>query len=500
MRISTSATWIFLVAVALLTAQTTSASKLSSGESSTQSSEDSSQRSSGSTDTTPSPSRAQTGNGRPLKHLLVNVSGLATAGLQPLLLLLDPDGSVSDDDDAEIEIPPGVYSVESPPQSREGFGEPLSGLTDKQLARFEAGKEAFEHEFTPATGLGPVFNGQSCAECHGEPATGGASTIKGTRFRNLGSLNFAVGLVTQGSGSPHVQSRSVADEFPEQVPGCDLAPETVPDNALAQTQRVTPPLFGFGLLEAIPDSTLRKNGRQSARSESSITGRPGILLPGGINDLSQLGRLVGRIGARGFVADIFSFTQGAYRTEMGISTPHPILSLPIRPHGRATPPECRPFRGTAVPLAEVRQTVDFQRLLAPPPRGPITAEVERGEEVFSQLNCTGCHTPTLQTGNHRIEALANREVPLYSDLLLHDMGEALADRAPEGLGTNREWRTTPLWGVGGVPKQLIHDGRAGRNFTKAIELHGGEAAPSRERFHRLSTDDQKALIRFLESL
>ena len=396
------------------------------------------------------------------------------------------------------------------PQDREGFGEPLPDLTDEQRARFEAGKQAFERVFTPRTGLGAVFNAQSCAECHAQPATGGAhETITITRFRTPLSLNFAAGLVTQASGSPHIQRRSVADEFPAQVPGCDIAPETVPENTLAKTVRATPPLFGLGLIEAIPDSTLIENGHASADrhpdvngrgADPSVTGRAGLLFPGGINDLGSLGRLVGRFGARGFVADIPSFTQGAYRTEMGIATPHPLFFLPVRPQGTFAPSECTPFSGTAVSLAEVRRVVDYMRFLAPPPRGPITPAVKRGETVFSDIGCDGCHTPTLETDGNTVAALSYRDVPLYSDLLLHDMGEALADGAPEGLGTSREWRTTPLWGIGGIAKPLMHDGRAGRDFVRAIELHGGEAAGTRSRFDRLPAADRRALVRFLESL
>ena len=398
----------------------------------------------------------------------------------------------------------------SPPQAREGFGEPLPDLTDEQRSRFQAGKAAFERVFTPRTGLGAVFNAQSCAECHAQPATGGAhETITITRFRTPLSLNFAAGLVTQASGSPHIQSRSVADEFPDEVPNCELAPEAVPESALAETVRVTPPLFGLGLIEAIPDSTLIENGFASADrhpdvngrgADPSVTGRAGLLFPGGINDLGSLGRLVGRFGARGFVADIPSFTQGAYRTEMGIATPHPLFFLSARPHGTFAPSDCTPFSGTAVSLAEIREVVDYMRFLAPPPRGPITPAVERGETVFSDIGCASCHTPTLETDGNTVAALSYRDVPLYSDLLLHDMGEALSDGAPEGLGTSREWRTTPLWGIGGMAKPLMHDGRAGRDFVRAIELHGGEAAGTRSQFNDLPVADKRALVRFLESL
>jgi CxxC motif-containing protein (DUF1111 family) len=380
---------------------------------------------------------------------------------------------------------------------------PIDGLTSTQMQRFEAGKAVFEKVFTPSTGLGPVFNGQSCAECHGAPAVGGTSSSASAtiqRFTTLLAPQFAVGLLTQADGAPHVHARSVADEFPDEVPGCDLKAETVPANALASTKRVTPHLFGIGLLENIPDSTLIQNGLDSARANPEVSGRPGVMFPGGINDPNAQDQLIGRLGARGFVADVQSFTQGAFSTELGIANLHPAFVAPVRPSGNIAPVACSPFVGEAVSLAQTQAAADFQRWLAPPPRPKLSGAALRGEAVFEELQCSSCHTPMLKTSPFAPPPLNDKEVWLYSDLLLHDMGEALADDAPEGLGLSTEWKTAPLWGVGQTPKPLMHDGRAGRDFAMAIELHGGEAEGAARRFAALKPADQAALIAFLKKL
>ncbi|MEQ9108827.1 MAG: di-heme oxidoredictase family protein [Limnobacter sp.] len=378
---------------------------------------------------------------------------------------------------------------------------PVDGLTPNQLTRFEEGKAVFEKVFTPITGLGAVFNAQSCVECHGQPATGGTDPQRSIqRFTTVLAPQFAVGLATQADGAPHVHPRSVALEFPDEVPGCTAEGERVPQHALASTTRVTPHLFGIGLLENIPDATLIQNGIASEQENPEISGRPGTMFPGGVNDSGAMDQLIGRLGARGFVADVQSFTQGAFSTELGMATFHPLFAAPVRPNGNVATPECTPFVGEAVSLAQTQATADFQRWLAPPPKLELRGIAVRGEQVFKDLKCSSCHTPMMKTSPLAPAPLNDREVWLYSDLLLHDMGEALADNAPEGLGSSAEWKTAPLWGVGQTEKPLLHDGRAGRDFVKAIEFHGGEAEGAKHRFQDLNPADQAALIAFLKKL
>lgn len=395
----------------------------------------------------------------------------------------------------------GQTQVDSNIASSPAWSAPIDGLTPAQLARFEQGKAMFEKVFTPSNGLGAVFNAQSCVECHGQPAVGGtdpAKTIQ--RFTTLLAPHFAAGLVTQADGAPHVHARSVATEFPDEVPGCVLGGELVPPHAMASTTRVTPLLFGIGLLENIPDTTLIQNGLASAKANPEVSGRPGLMFPGGVNDLNAADQLIGRLGARGFVADVQSFTQGAFSTELGIATFHPLFAAPVRPKGNLATADCTPFVGEAVSLAETQATADFQRWLAPPPKPELTGVALRGQQLFDEIQCSSCHTPMMKTSPMAPAPLNDREVWLYSDLLLHDMGAALADNAPEGLGLPTEWKTAPLWGVGQTEKPLLHDGRAGRDFAKAIDFHGGEAEDAKRRFQNLSPADQAALIAFLKKL
>jgi CxxC motif-containing protein (DUF1111 family) len=143
-------------------------------------------------------------------------------------------------------------------------------------------------------------------------------------------------------------------------------------------------------------------------------------------------------------------------------------------------------------------------MLAPPAPGAMTARRERGRDLFGAVGCAACHVPEYRTGPGPVAALADRPVVLYSDLLLHDMGDELADHRPDGQADGTEWRTTPLWGLRVIREFLngdvflLHDGRA-RTIEEAIEYHGGEGAMSRAAFRSLSTEDRAALVDFVGS-
>ena len=145
-----------------------------------------------------------------------------------------------------------------------------------------------------------------------------------------------------------------------------------------------------------------------------------------------------------------------------------------------------------------------QTLGVPGRRNADDSTVLRGRDIFASINCTACHVPQSQTGDHEISALSNQTIFPYTDLLVHDMGDGLADGRPDGQAGTHEWRTPPLWGIGLIERVnghllLLHDGRA-RGFAEAILWHGGEAEASKEAFRNLSESDRAAVIRFLESL
>jgi CxxC motif-containing protein (DUF1111 family) len=175
---------------------------------------------------------------------------------------------------------------------------------------------------------------------------------------------------------------------------------------------------------------------------------------------------------------------------------NPLASTPTLAADQAVDPE--------LPASAVSQVVAYLRLLAPPAPGGMTPEREIGRQRFQSVGCAGCHVPVLRTGASPTRALAHRDVVLYSDLLLHDMGDGLADYRPDGEADGREWRTTPLWGLRLMQQFLngqaflLHDGRA-RSVEEAILLHGGEAQQARDAFAALPAADRSALIDFVGS-
>jgi CxxC motif-containing protein (DUF1111 family) len=372
------------------------------------------------------------------------------------------------------------------------LGESLSGLTPQQQAAFTAGRQQFATMETREEGLGPVFNGKSCAECHAQPAVGGASPDLET------SVVVRIGAMLDGAfdplvqyGGPVLQRRSLREDDPTYpIPG-----EVVPPQATLVSHRITPPLFGAGLIEAISDAQILSRSDPNDLNGDGISGRPNLVFN------PETGRTeIGRFGWKAHVSTLHLFAGDAYLNEMGITNPtFPHENLP---QGQPIPPgyESIPEREGKLEDdgEDVAKFADFMRLLSPLPRAAITTGARRGETLFAQIGCVSCHTPAMTTGDHPIAALRNQTVRLYSDLLLHDMGPALADGMVMGSATGSEWRTTPLWGIS-HRKFFLHDGRA-LTFADAILLHGGEAQAARDRFARLSPGERESLVAFLGSL
>ncbi|MEK6755375.1 MAG: di-heme oxidoredictase family protein [Bacteroidota bacterium] len=369
----------------------------------------------------------------------------------------------------------------------EAFDQPLPGLTRAQRLAFARGDEAFEHVFSVKEGLGPIFNQPSCESCHSGDGKGHPRT-------NLIRFGRAEGTVFDPMlllGGPQLQERS--------IPG--VPAETLPAHANAVSARSGPIVFGLGLIEAIPDSVILANADPLDKNGDDISGRPNMVIPPEWVGAPQRSSL-GRFGRKAGVAILLQQVVTAYQQDMGITSEFIPYENPHPQTGVLGDDVADPEVSTAT----VEDVLLYLRTLAPPKRGPITAQVQRGEQVFTQLGCHACHVPTMKTGTHpTITALSNVEARLYSDLLLHDMGLELADNFVEGQATGTEWRTTPLWGLRLVADHLggtafyLHDGRA-LNLREAIRLHGGEAAEARNRFLALSAADAEALLAFLLSL
>ena len=344
------------------------------------------------------------------------------------------------------------------PPPKPALGEPLVNLTRDELRRFTAGKEVFERLFSAGTGLGPLFNAPSCAACHEAPVTGGEGEFEDEDIE-VHATRLAQGRcdLLIADGGPVFRKHSTLTE---------LRPPMPPANA-QRGLRSTPPVFGFGLIDALPESAVTLERRRDVVEAPALqpVGRPHVL-PGGV---------VGRFGRKANVATLDEFTVGAFLIEQGVEVPQELSR------------------------AEARLAADFMRFLAPPAiNQPQTAaeqrRFDRGARVFQKIGCAACHTPVLKTGASESRALAFQRVVLWSDLRLHRMGAELADLCLLDA-TPDEWRTPPLWGLR-FRKHLLHDGRA-KTTEQAIRLHGGDGLRSRRAFERLSPRDREALGEFL---
>jgi CxxC motif-containing protein (DUF1111 family) len=205
---------------------------------------------------------------------------------------------------------------------------------------------------------------------------------------------------------------------------------------------------------------------------------------------------VGRFGWKAQASRLDQFVARAMSDELGIT--NPIVPDEVRPQGQDAPPGCDLVPDPEDGGGELAALVDFISMLAPPSRAADPATVQRGAEVFQAVGCAACHVPSLRTGLHHIAALSEREVPLYSDLLVHDMGEYLADDVQQGGAGSTFWRTTPLWGLS-RKTLFLHDGRTS-DLRHAIEAHSGEGRAARYRLRARPKSDLEAVIAFLRSL
>lgn len=361
-------------------------------------------------------------------------------------------------------------------------GDPLPGLTEAQLLDFAAGKDEFLNVEDAEGGLGPIFNNSSCVSCHSAPAVGGSSAELVTRF-GLSDGDLFDPLADLGGSL--LQSQAIDP----------LAQELVPDIADVVAMRESTPLFGLGLIEAIPDEAIIANARRQKRN--GVGGRVAM-----VADLASGELRVGRFGWKAQLATVLDFAADAYVNEMGITSR--IFPDENAPNGNqellaqfdaVLDPEDQVDEETG--KGDIDHAADFMRLLAPPARRSSSASARAGERLFDSVGCSDCHTPQFRTGSNEIAALSRKQVALYSDLLLHDMG-SLADGIAQGAATPREMKTAPLWGLRDSAPYL-HDGRAA-TVDAAIQGHEGEAARTRSAYLRLADRDRQRLLDFLDSL
>ncbi len=370
-------------------------------------------------------------------------------------------------------------------------------------------------------GLGPTFNRNSCSGCHVRDGRGSPPETAG------GPMDSMLIRLSGPDGKPHpaygdqLNDRAIPGVNPEgravinyeAVPGnygdgtpytlqkpayrfADLAFGPLDDAEISP--RVAPAVIGLGLLEAVPLATL------DGLADPEDSDRDGI--PGRINwlDDGKGGKVAGRFGWKANVATLRDQAAGAAHGDIGLTT-----SLMPTQNCPAVQSAC--VAAVADPGPELSdefldKLVTYVRTLAVPvERDAATPAVRRGSELFRSFGCAACHMPTLKTdASADLPELRNQTFHPFTDLLLHDLGEGLADHRPDGSATGSEWRTTPLWGLGLIGRvnghdRLLHDGRA-RGPAEAILWHGGEAAAAREAFRTAPADDRAALIAFLNSL
>ncbi len=371
------------------------------------------------------------------------------------------------------------------PEDHETLDGPVEGLSDEQRAMFLKGDIAFNNDvFTKETGLGPLFVSTSCGSCHAGDGKGHPFTTL-TRF---GQINEQGNLFLH-AGGPQLQNRAIPGHQPETIP------------AAATFSKFTPPAnTGLGFLDAVSDADILAMADPNDADGDGISGvanwvslKNYITLREG--SIDNTGKYIGRFGKKGAAYNLLQQTAGAYNQDMGIvSTYEPYDTF----SGEEIDPE--------VSNQTVQHVVFYLKTLkAPVPRNTGDANTIAGKGLFTQINCNKCHVAELKTSASSIAALSYQTFAPYTDLLLHDMGNALDDGYTEGSAKTYEWRTPPLWGLGlakisqGGSYYLLHDGRA-RSIEEAILLHGGEAAYTRDKYKALSKEEKQKLITFLESL
>ena len=364
-------------------------------------------------------------------------------------------------------------------------GDPLPGINGSEFEEFRLGLEDFTEVETVEDGLGPAFNGSSCAVCHSVPAFGGAGVVAEVRAARRDEHGEFVELVPTSGSLFQIFS----------IPTHTCQP-TIPPEANVISRRVPIPLFGAGLVEAILDETLLALDDADDRDRDGVSGRAAIVV-----DIATGHRRVGRFGWKAQHATLLAFAADAYRNEMGITNDlfpdelaFGITSEQMKRCDPIPDPEDRADPRTR------RRGIDnfeaFMKFLAPTGRGTIDESVRAGEALFSTIGCAACHVPSLQTGPSANPVFDRKTVPLFSDLLLHDVGTG--DGIRQEAASPLEFRTPALWGLR-LRRPLLHDGTAA-TIEDAIGRHGNEAAAARSRFQSLSSEQRATLMLFLKSL
>ena len=418
-----------------------------------------------------------------------------------------------------------------------GAGGALPGLSPSERELFVHTRETFQEVQSvqgtiPDTeaGLGPRFNLDSCAGCHIHPDIGGTSPFVNPQVevaKKEGAQNEIPFFVKKDGPVREARFKHNPDGTPDggvhalftitgrnDAAGCGI---TQPDFRTAAAHqnlvfRIPTPLFGAGLIEAIDDDTILANMMTNNGRKQSMGIRGRANRTTGHPNTSGNDGTVTRFGWKAQNKSLELFSGEAYNVEQGVTND-------VFPQERDETPGCyfnaMPESPThldaTIPIdvpSDVVKFAVFMRFLAPPMPAPETPTTARGKQLFGDIGCALCHTPTLHTGKKMsVEALRDKDANLYSDLVIHNMGVGLADDISQGDARGDEFRTAPLWGVG---KRIffLHDGRT-KDLLEAIQAHtsfgSGQYLPSEAnqviaQFNRLSEVDKQNVLNFLRSL
>lgn len=426
----------------------------------------------------------------------------------------------------------GATTVES--RTRDAFAKPAANLPTMQLRDFTFGNKLFNTNWViaPASvasldGLGPTFNRHSCSGCHFKDGRGRPPLAEGEPMNSMLLRLSVEGKADDGGPMPHPQYggqlndkaipsvpaegravityQEVQGSFTDGTPYTLLKPRySLQEMAFGDagewmmiSPRVAPAVFGLGLLEAIPEETLLALADAEDKNKDGISGRPNLV------PAEDGTRAVGRFGWKANVSTLRQQNAGAAHGDIGITT-----SLHAEENCPPAQTACAQAPHGGVPEmsdTQLDKLTFYTHTLAVPARRDVHDPlVMKGALIFEEAQCASCHTPVIKTGAHPVAAVAHQEIQPFSDLLLHDMGEGLADGRPDYEATGSEWRTPPLWGIGLVQvvnqhTRFLHDGRA-RSLEEAILWHGGEGEKAKEYYRALPKDDREALLAFLNSL
>ncbi len=409
------------------------------------------------------------------------------------------------------------------------YGHMFANLSATLQQVHEVGDRAFEQTFVTAPapmhgGLGPIYNNVSCVSCHvGDgrgkiPGTGESAASVLFRISQAGSNGHNGPLGITGFGD-QIQNRSISSTMKEADVHISYVEQTGQFNdgmtyslrnptylitntytslssGIMLSPRVAAPVFGLGLLEAVSEHDLLIHADEGDANGDGISGKANYVW-----NVAEHKTTLGRFGWKANQPSLLQQTAAAYNGDMGITTF-------LFPKESCEQQVQYDHLNDDVELSDslLHSVVFYIRSLSVPARRNVTNEkVMRGQQLFLSAGCAACHLPTLQTAvNVAFPALSNQTIHPYTDMLLHDMGDELADNRPDYLATGTEWRTSPLWGIGLTQKvnghtNFLHDGRA-RSLMEAILWHGGEGAGSRQKVKAMTVSERESLLSFLSSL